>query len=87
MRRHSAVLILAAVLAGCANDRPTPPKVVYVEIEKIVPVPKELTEPCPVQKVKKRSVEALVNAYNANTPIHEDCDKRMKRIRELPTDP
>lgn len=89
MRRHSAVLILASVLplAGCPNDRPPPPEVVYVEIEKIVPVPEELTKPCPAKRVKKRSVEALVDAYNTNTPIHEDCDKRMKRIRELPTDP
>ena len=44
--RAAALTLL--VLAGCQTtpDLPQPPKVVEVVVEKIVPVPPALTEPC-----------------------------------------
>lgn len=93
MSRYPAAVILAAVLplagwGGCSSTvKPVVPKVVYVEVIKTVGVPKELTKPCPVTRAKSRVTEQVVSAYNANIPVLEDCDQRMREIRELPTDP
>ncbi|WP_016850907.1 Rz1-like lysis system protein LysC [Xanthomonas citri] len=75
-------------LAGCTGKvatKPNVPNVVYVPVVKTVPVPAELTKPCPPKRVQERTVEQVVNAYNANVPVQDDCDKRMREIRELPT--
>ncbi|MEA9605718.1 hypothetical protein QY702_04450 [Xanthomonas campestris pv. plantaginis] len=88
MPRNPSALILALALAGCAGrvaTKPTVPHVVYVPVVKTVPVPAELTKPCPPKRVQERTVEQVVNAYNANVPVQDDCDKRMREIRELPT--
>ncbi|WP_115560029.1 Rz1-like lysis system protein LysC [Xanthomonas arboricola] len=88
MPRNPSALILVLALAGCTSKvatKPNVPHVVYVPVVKTVPVPAELTKPCPPKRVQERTVEQVVNAYNANVPVQDDCDRRMREIRELPT--
>lgn len=84
MRRHPAALTVALLLAGCVHAvKPVVPKEVKVPVVQYVPLPAELTKPCPAQRAKERTVEAVVSAYNANIPVQTDCDTRMARIRQL----
>ncbi|MGG6341558.1 Rz1-like lysis system protein LysC [Stenotrophomonas geniculata] len=84
MRFHPAALILL-VLAGCAHEpeRPKLPEVVHVTVEKQVPVDARLTKPCPAKRATSRTVEVVVDAYNANLVVLQDCDNRMGEIRSL----
>lgn len=81
MRLCATAVIL--LLAGCGHNPPKPPKIVYVTVEKIVPVPEELTRPCPAVRPVGRTVKAVVEAYNDNVTIMADCDNRMTKIRSL----
>lgn len=85
MSRHSFALIALALLAGCAHEpeKPKLPEVVHVTVEKLVPVDERLTKPCPATRAASRTVEAVVQAYNANVTALEDCDGRMSEIRAL----
>lgn len=89
MRRHSAALILIAVLPLCGFGscsraaKPDLPKAVYVPVEKLVPVDDRLTQPCPATRATSRTVEAVVSAYNANLLALQDCNTRMGEIRAL----
>lgn len=67
-------------LTACATQ---PPKVVTVVVEKIVPVPVELTKPCPVYRAKRQTVGEAITGHNINAARLEECDARMKQIREL----
>ena len=78
------MIALVLVLAGCQEARkPEVPKVVYVSVEKPVALPESLTKPCPPVRVKSRTVEAVVSAYNTNIEAQADCDSRMAEIRKL----
>ncbi len=83
------LLLIAAVLvlAGCQTcpDRPPVPEIVKVPIRTTVPVPAELTTPCPIARAESRTVEAVVSAYNANVETLEACNRRLQEIRSLPT--
>lgn len=81
MRRIS--LIALALLAGCATKPIQPPKVVEVVVEKIVPVPAKLTEPCQSIEAKDRSVGEAVRLANARKLALEECSGRMSKIRGL----
>ena len=84
-----ALILTAAllVLAGCQTcpDRPQVPEVVKVPVRTTVPVPAELTAPCPVARAESRTVEAVVSAYNANVETLEACNRKLQEIRTLPT--
>ena len=87
MPRHSAALILL-LLAGCASAPPPPEKIevphlVKVPVTQYVPVPSELTEPCPIKRAGVRTVEAVVAAYNANVSALEACNADKAAIRKL----
>lgn len=73
------------VLAGCTHEseRPKLPEVVHVTVEKQVPIDARLTKPCPAKRATSRTVEAVVDAYNANLIVLQDCDNRMGEIRSL----
>lgn len=77
----------ALLLAGCQTcpDRPQVPEVVKVPVRVTVPVPPALTDPCPVARAASRTVESVVQAYNANVESLETCNRRLQEIRALPT--
>ena len=73
------------VLAGCQTtpDLPQPPKVVEVTVEKIVPVPAALTEPCRQPEKKGNTVAEAVRLANERKAALDECSRRMERIRGL----
>lgn len=82
------LLIAILLLAGCKTcpDRPQVPEIVKVPVRTTVPVPAELTTPCPVARAESRTVEAVVSAYNANVETLESCaNRKLQEIRALPT--
>lgn len=86
MPRHSAALMLLA-MAGCASAPPPAPEpvptLIKVPVTRYVPVPAELTEPCPIKRATERTVEAVVSAYNANVSALEACNADKAAIRKL----
>lgn len=88
---RSTLLILASLLlVGCGPTRPDPPvvpKVVYVAVEKIVPVPEKLTEPCDVYQVKAQTYGEAVAAANKRKASLEACNKQLAEIRALGNKP
>ncbi|KAF1698349.1 hypothetical protein CSC62_05420 [Pseudoxanthomonas jiangsuensis] len=84
-----ALILTAALLAlaGCQTcpDRPQVPEVVKVPVRVTVPVPPALTDPCPVARAASRTVESVVQAYNANVESLETCNRKLGEIRALPT--
>lgn len=88
MRFHPLALILLLPLCGfgtCSKkpEQPKLPEVVRLTVEKLVPVDARLTKPCPTKRAESRTVEAVVEAYNANLETLQDCDNRMGEIRAL----
>lgn len=80
---RAAALIVLAVLAGCKTAPIQPPKIVEVVVQKIVPVPGQLTEPCQ-QPVKQGStVQEAVRLANARKAALDECSGRMSKIRSL----
>jgi len=80
---RAVALILLAALAGCKSAPILPPKVVEVIVEKIVPVPAKLSEPCQ-QPVKQGStVQEAVRLANARKAALDECSGRMQKIRSL----
>ncbi len=82
----SRILSLAILifLAGCATTKPiSPPKVVQVAVERIVPVPAALTEPCQQHEPKAKTVQEAVRLANVRKAALDECSARMKRIRDL----
>lgn len=84
MRQYSP-LVAALLLAGCASapQQAPMPEVVKVPVVEYVPVPDKLTKPCPVTRAKSRTVEAVVDAYNANVTALETCNADKAAIRKL----
>ena len=90
MRRHPAALIAlcaaAAALSACKTIEPqriVVPEIVTVPVREYVPVPEELTRPCPEQRAEQRTVEAVVQAYNANLVALRQCNRQLRLIRAL----
>lgn len=89
MRRHTAALMLAAVLPLCGfgscsrAQKPEMPKVVYVKVEKPVAPPAALTQQCPITRAQDRTVEQVVSAYNANSLSLQQCNKQLGELRQL----
>jgi len=88
VRFHSLALILLLPLCGfgtCSKkpEQPKLPEVVHVTVEKLVPLDARLTKPCPGKRAESRTIEAVVDAYNANLVTLQDCDSRMSEIRQL----
>ena len=92
MRRHPIAVIFAAALPLCGfgscskASKPDIPQVVYVTVEKQVPVRDELSKACPISRAKERSVEQVVSAYNANILSLQQCNKQLGEIRQLGAD-
>ena len=78
-------VIALLVLSGCQTmpELPQPPKVVEVTVEKIVPVPAALTEPCRQPEKKGNTVAEAVRLANERKAALDECSQRMARIRGL----
>lgn len=85
MPRYSVAVVALLALAGCKST-PEPvvvPEVVKVIVREYVPVPEELTRPCPVAELADRTVESVVEVANARRVSLEQCNEQLRRIREL----
>lgn len=85
MRKAALILLVLAPLMGGATceRRPTLPKVVEVEVVKVVPVPEELSVDCDRVPKREDSYAEAIRLANARGASLEECSARMKRIREL----
>ena len=85
--RRPALIAAALLLAACQTqpERPQVPELIKVPVRVTVPVPPALTDPCPVARASSRTVEAVVQAYNANVETLEACNRKLQEIRTLPT--
>lgn len=82
MRSLGVIALLA--LAACRTVEPIqPPKVVEVVVEKIVPVPAPLTEPCQQPVKQSNTVEEAVRLANVRKAALDECSARMEKIRGL----
>lgn len=80
---RAAALILAIAMTGCQTKGPVVPKIVRVPVEKIVPVPAALTEPCDEVPVKAQTVEEAVRVANARLASLRHCNGKLAEIRRL----
>lgn len=84
MRRPALiVLVILLALAGCQSCPVVPPKVVHVTVEKIVPVPAELTADCDPVPKRDNSLGEAVRLANSRGASLAECNGRMARIRAL----
>lgn len=82
---RTVALILVFALTGCktAPHVVKAPEIVKVQVREIVPVPDELTKLCAIYEVKESTYGEAVTAANKRKASLEECNARMKKIREL----
>jgi hypothetical protein len=80
---RTVVLILPLALAACSTQPIQPPKVVEVVVEKLVPVPAPLTEPCRRPQKQNNTVAEAVRLANERDAALVECSSRMTKIRSL----
>ena len=85
MRRLALIAATILPLTGCPwNTRPVqPPKMVEVVVEKLVPVPEELSRDCGTVTKQDNSVAEAVRLANTRDELLKECTSRMRRIRSL----
>ena len=54
-----------------------------VAVREYVPVPADLTRACPEARAEERTVQAVVEAYNANILALRQCNRQLRLIRAL----
>lgn len=76
-------LALAALLTGCWETKPQPPKVVYVEVAVPADIPDELLKDCPIAEPADDTVgEALAVASARKTSLKK-CNEDKAALRKL----
>ncbi len=80
---RAIAVIACLLLTACASKPTKPPKVVEVIVEKIVPVPAELTEPCKQHAPQAKTVAEAIRIANARKLALDECSARMAQIRKL----
>lgn len=82
MRTAAVVLMLA--LAGC-KTAPTVqvPEVVRVTVREYVPVPDELTRPCPIEQPKAQTYGEAIRLANVRKAALVACNGQLDAIRSL----
>lgn len=87
MNRTLPCLLLVLTLAACQSDAglevPEPPKIVRVEVEKLVSVPEELTRDCGDERPREQSYGEALRLANARGAYLDECTARMRQIRAL----
>lgn len=71
----AVALILPLAGFGSCQQKPTQPKVEYVEVEKKPKVDKELLEPCPIEKPANLSIDEAVRVANARKLALQNCNE------------
>lgn len=77
------VLLLLCAFGSCQQRPAPPPKIVEVVVEKIVPVPRELTKRVPVYEVKGNTVAEAVKAANLRKEGQMQCNAKLEAIEGL----
>jgi hypothetical protein len=82
------LLLFAVLLAlfGCAPVKPqmpVTPQVVTQTVTQYVSVPAELTQPCPIEQPKARTVAEAVRVARARKDALTVCNKQLDAIRSL----
>lgn len=81
---HRIAIAALLALAGCQTVKPIqPPRVVEVVVQKIVPVPAALTEPCQQPTKRSNTIEEAVRLANVRKAALDECSARMEKIRGL----
>lgn len=76
-------IALVALLAGCGEKKPQPPKVVYVEVAVPADIPDELLKDCPIAEPADDTVgEALAVASARKTSLKK-CNEDKAALRKL----
>lgn len=83
MRCRIGLLIVVASLAGCQPPVVKPPKVVQTTVKQIVPVPDELTKPCPIAMPQANTVAEAVRIARERRDALVKCNSRLQEIRAL----
>ena len=83
MRCRIGLLIVAASLAGCNPPVVKPPKVVQTTVTRIVSVPEELTQPCPVAMPQANTAAEAVRVARARRDALVKCNNQLQEIRAL----
>lgn len=82
MRIPGLILAMLAVTA-CQSQPIKPPAVVTVPIDRFIPVPRALTEPCQQPTKQGQTVQEAVRLANARKAALDECSGRMQKIRSL----
>ncbi len=79
-----AVALIVLALTGCAHDlKVAPPKIVQVEVPHYVPIPDELTKPCPVYEPQEQTYAEAKRLALLRMDSLLQCNKDKARIRAL----
>lgn len=87
---RTVILLLACIvllaLFGCAPVKPSAPvtpQVVTQTLTQYVAVPSELTQPCPIEQPKARTVAEAVRVARARKDSLIACNRQLDAIRSL----
>lgn len=80
-----AVCFVLLALFGCTPVKPQPvtPQVVTQTVTKYVSVPAELTQPCPIEAPRARTVAEAVRVARARKDALIECNHQLDQIRSL----
>lgn len=70
------------LLTGC-RSLPPPAAIVPVTVEKIVPVPEELSRDCDIHKKRNNTYGELKRLRAAAVAAAKECNGRLAKIRAL----
>lgn len=82
--RIAAMLAIAAMLTACQSNKPLvvkqPGKIIEVPVKVYVPIPDNLTAPCPIAEGKVADVLEVARKRRASL---EACNAQLKAIRSV----
>ena len=82
--RQLFVLLIVVAVAGCATRKPLvvkqPGKIIEVPVKVYVPIPDNLTAPCPIAEGKVAEVLEVARKRRASL---EACNAQLKAIRSV----
>jgi hypothetical protein len=81
--RHLALTLVSLLLSACGTCPVPKPQVVYVTVEKIVPVPTKLTAPIGDVEKRDNSCGEAVRLANARQEGLRTCNAKLHEIGVL----